>query len=282
MVCPSGQRNSYRPAPAQGLVLWRLLAFCALSIGGPAWADPSVDLQGPSGGWRYHGLNADNDQPRVAYPTPPIDRGAQRGRSLIEGTLRDIGQARAPHRLVVNGNPLPLYTDEQGRFVRPYAFGAGSNSVELVTGEGQSVKRIQFYEANQLRTPARIRMVLGWDDPKAELDLHVVTPDGQHAFWSHPVLSNGGGLDVDSVDGPGPEMFTMTAPLQGRYLIYVNYWGNLGSGGYNFEAGSNGNEVITAQISLIFNENTVNEKRETFVVPLRAIGELLFVKSFNY
>ncbi|MFB4369928.1 MULTISPECIES: YfaP family protein [unclassified Pseudomonas] len=248
----------------------------------PGRTEPSVSLQSPTGGWRYYGLNDGDSDARVAYPTPPIDRGAQRGRSLIEGTLKNIGHLRAPHRLVVNGNPLPLYTDEQGSFARPYAFGAGSNSVELVAGEGQSLKRIQFFEANSLRTPARIRMVLGWDDPKAELDLHVVTPDGQHAFWSHPVLSNGGGLDVDSVDGPGPEMFTMTAPLQGTYLVYVNYWGNLGSEGYNFEAGSNQNEIITAQINLIFNENTVNEKRETFVVPLRAIGELLFVKSFNY
>ncbi|KIP98459.1 signal peptide protein [Pseudomonas fulva] len=260
----------------------RVLLLCVVLTPSMTLADPSVSLQGPSGGWRYHGLNDGADEARVAYPTPPIDRGAQRGRSLIEGTLQNIGHLRAPHRLVVNGSPLPLYTDEQGRFSRPYAFGAGSNSVELVAGEGQSLKRIQFYEANNLRTPARIRMVLGWDDPKAELDLHVVTPDGQHAFWSHPVLTNGGGLDVDSVDGPGPEMFTMTAPLQGTYLIYVNYWGNLGSGGYNFEAGSNQNEIITAQINLIFNENTVNEKRETFLVPLRAIGELLFVKSFNY
>jgi uncharacterized protein YfaP (DUF2135 family) len=124
--------------------------------------------------------------------------------------------------------------------------------------------------------------VLGWDDPKAELDLHIITPDGQHAFWADPVMSNGGGLDTDSVDGPGPEMFTMTAPLHGTYLVYVNYWGNLGAGGYNFDAGSNQNEVITSQISLVFNENTVNEKRETFLVPLRAIGELLLVKSFNF
>ena len=56
----------------------------------------------------------------------------------------------------------------------------------------------------------------------------------------------------------------------------------LGSQGYNFQAGSNQNEVITSQISLVFNENTVNERRETFVVPLRTIGELLPVKSFNY
>ena len=282
MVRPFPCRGTFRLAQAHACLACRVLLLCVFLMPAMTWGEPSVSLQGPSGGWRYHGLNDGADQPRVAYPTPPIDRGAQRGRSMIEGTLQNIGQLRPPHRLVVNGNPLPLYTDEQGRFARPYAFGAGSNSVELVAGEGQSLKRIQFYEANDLRTPARMRIVLGWDDPKAELDLHVVTPDGQHAFWSRPVLTNGGGLDVDSVDGPGPEMFTMTAPLQGTYLIYVNYWGNLGSGGYNFEAGSNQNEIITAQINLVFNENTVNEKRETFLVPLRAIGELLFVKSFHY
>lgn len=259
-----------------------VLLFCLAALCANATAEPAVDLQGPVAGWRYSGLLDRADDARVAYPTPPIDRGAQRGRSLIQGTLKNLHGTRQPHRLVVNGNPLPLYTDEQGRFVRPYNFGAGSNSVEVVSGDGQSLKRVQFYEANFNKTPARVRIVLGWDDPKAELDLHVVTPDGQHAFWADPVMSNGGGLDTDSVDGPGPEMFTMTAPLHGRYLVFVNYWGNLNSQGYNFTEGSNQNEVITAQISLVFNENTPNEKRETFIVPLRGIGDLQLIKSFNY
>jgi uncharacterized protein YfaP (DUF2135 family) len=58
--------------------------------------------------------------------------------------------------------------------------------------------------------------------------------------------------------------------------------GNFGDGGYNFEETSNQNEVITSQITLVLNENTVDEKRETFIVPLRAIGDLLLVKTFNY
>jgi uncharacterized protein YfaP (DUF2135 family) len=41
-------------------------------------------------------------------------------------------------------------------------------------------------------------------------------------------------------------MFTLTAPLQGTYLVYVNYWGNFGSEGYNFDGASNQNEVITS------------------------------------
>lgn len=240
------------------------------------------ELHAPTAGWRYDGLQQQDGNARVAYPAPPIDRGAQRKRIMIEGRLKALKDTRNPHTLAVNGNPLPLYTDEEGRFARPYAFGAGSNSIALISADGSQRRQLQFYEANTLKTPARIRMVVGWDDPKAEIDLHVVTPDGQHAYWADPVMNNGGGLDTDSVDGPGPEMFTMAEPVRGTYLIYVNYWGNLGTGGYNFNDRSNRNVVVTTQINLIFNENTVNEKRETFVVPLRTIGDLVFVKSFRY
>ena len=245
---------------------------------------PGADLSSPTAGWRYHGQGTWADEARVAYPTPPIDRGAQRGRTLIEGRQPQAGHARGPHRLALNGNPMPLYThtDTDGLFVRPYAFGAGSNSVAVVDPQGRTLRRVQFYEANTQRTPARIRIVLGWDDPGAEVDLHVITPDGQHAYWADPVMSNGGGLDVDSVDGPGPEVFTMTAPLRGTYAIYLNYWGNLGAAGYNFDEASNENDMITTQVSLVFNENTVDERRETFIVPLRAIGDLQLIKAFRY
>lgn len=260
----------------------RFLSLLVLLWVATACAEPTAGLSEPLGGWRYNGLLDRSDYPQVAYPTPPIDRGVQRNRTMIEGQIKAAGPQRGANTLAVNGNPLPLYTDEQGRFGRPYAFGAGSNSVEVRSSQGQSLKRVQFYEANRQRVPARIRVVLGWDDPQAELDLHIVTPDGQHAFFAHPALTNGGGLDPDGVDGPGPEMFTMTAPMHGTYLVYVNYWGNFGNEGYNFVEGSNEKEVITSQITLVLNENTVDEKRETFIVPLRAIGDLLLVKTFNY
>ena len=258
-------------------------AWLCCVLAAPAWAaEPEAPLQAPLAGWRYHGLIDRSEDARVAYPTPPIDRGGQRGRTLIEGRLRGLVATRRPHTLAVNGNPLPLYTDDEGRYVRPYAFGGGSNSIVLHSADGRTLARRQFFEANTQRTPARIRIALGWDDPNAEIDLHVLTPDGQHAFWADPVMSNGGGLDTDSVDGPGPEMFTMTAPLRGVYAVYVNYWGNLDGGGYNFDENTNSNEVVTARIALVFNENTMNEKRETFVVPLRKIGELQLIKSFRY
>ena len=87
-------------------------------------------------------------------------------------------------------------------------------------------------------------------------------------------------MDVDSVDGAGPEMFSMTAPLQGAYHVYVNYWGNFGASGYHFDESTRERDVITATITLVFDENTLTEKRETFKVPMRKIGDLNLVKSF--
>jgi uncharacterized protein YfaP (DUF2135 family) len=271
-----------RHAPAAGIVV-ALALVLSLSLAAPASrAAPEVELQRPSGGWTYHGLTDDPGQVTYAYPNNLVDRGGQRGRTLIEGRLAALPRdQRRPPTIVVNGNAMPLYSGEDGRFARPYVFGSGSNGIEIKATDGRSLKRVQFYEANRTLASARIRVILAWDDPHAELDLHVLTPDGQHAFWANPVLQGGGGLDVDSVDGAGPEMFSVAAPLPGAYLLYVNYWGRFGAEGYHFDENAREREVITARVTLVQDENTGAEKRETWVVPMRKIGELALVRAFR-
>lgn len=186
-------------------------ALCALAL--PAHADSGIDWKRPAGGWTHSGLADEPSPVTYAYPNNLIDRGGQRQRTLIEGTLRSIDKTtRRLPTLIVNGNPMPLYTGADGSFARPYAFGPGSNGIEVKDAAGRTIKRVQFYEANRARTTARIRIVLAWDDPQAELDLHVVTPDGGHAFFADPMLAN----------GAGPEMFSMTAPMAGAYHVYVS------------------------------------------------------------
>lgn len=111
------------------------LALCTIAPNADAAdADGAIaDLTGAFGGWRHSGLTNEGEHFVAAYPRPPVDRGAQRYRTLIEGRLKRIDKhARKPPTLVVNGNPTPLYTDDEGAFARPWAFGAGSNSIELI------------------------------------------------------------------------------------------------------------------------------------------------------
>lgn len=256
---------------------------CAVIAFAPllAWGQSAVTLDAPRAGWNQRGLVDRSDETAVAYPPALIDRGTQRRRTLIRGAVLPP-RTDAPSTLIVNGNPMPLYTGEGGRFVRPYALAPGSNSVEVRAPDGSARRRVQVYEANRDTPRAQLRIVLGWDDSQAEVDLHVITPDGQHAFWAHPVLSDGGGLDVDSVDGPGPEMFSMAAPPRGGYHVYVNYWGNFGAGGYHFDESTRERDVVTATVTFVFQENTPAERRETFRIPLRKIGDLGLVKSFVF
>lgn len=259
-----------------------LLGVAGMAAAQQKTADKVADLDGPRAGWINSGLGDDQERYVAAYPRPPVDRGRQKYRSLIEGRLRQKMDDRSPPTLVVNGNAMPLYADSEGRFARPYAFGAGSNSVELIGADGRTRQRLQFYESQSGKTQAKLRAILTWDDARAEVDLHVVSPDGGHAFWAEPQLAEGGGLDVDSVDGAGPEIFSSAAPMHGNWLFYVNYWGNFDSTGYNFNSSAHQRELITAQLSLIFNENTVDERRETYMVPLRKIGELTLIRSISY
>lgn len=261
-----------------------LILAMALAASGMAHADDAATLDSPRGGWNYSGLVDRTEDTRVAYPTPPIDRGTQKHRTLIQGHIAAAKTAggRRP-ALVANGNAMVLNTDEQGRFERHYAFGAGSNGVELRDADGKVKKRVQFYEANPNQQTPQLRIVCSWDVPEAEIDLHIITPDGQHAFWAAPVLNGGGGLDVDSVDGPGPEMFTTIAPQHGAYHVFVNYWGSYTTAdGYDFDEGKRSKPIVTVEVTLVYYENSPREKRESFVIPLRKIGDLTLVKSFMF
>ncbi|MCH8622392.1 DUF2135 domain-containing protein [Undibacterium sp. TS12] len=257
-----------------------LLLTTAISLAQDKNADqPTIST--PRGGWNYNGLIDKSGEGRMSYPNPPIDRGLQRNRTLIAGHIRDAGKQRK-HTLIVNGNPMVLNYGKDGRYERHYAFGSGSNNVEIKGPDG-SLQRVQFYEANSQQLSPQLRIICSWDAPEAEVDLHIITPDGQHAFFGAPVLNGGGGLDVDSVDGPGPEMFTTVAPQHGAYHVFVNYWGNYSeAGGYNFDESQRKKPIITTRVTLIFYENTAREKRESFVIPLRKIGDLNLVKSFMF
>jgi uncharacterized protein YfaP (DUF2135 family) len=257
-----------------------LATLLALPGGLPCAQEDRLDA--PVGGWNRAGLVDKSGELAVNYPVSLVDRGAQQARTMIRGRLKAASKARPFPGLVVNGNPTPLYTDGEGRFARGYAFGSGSNSVEIRAPDGKLLRRVQFYEADRSRPQPTLRVIAAWDDNQAEIDLHVLTPDGGHAFWQRPFLTNGGGLDADSVDGPGPEMFTMTSQLRGNYQVWINYWGNFGDSGYHFDETTRQRPVITSRITLIFNENTARERREDVVVPLRSIGQLTLVKSFVY
>ncbi|UZE23135.1 DUF2135 domain-containing protein [Pseudomonas sp. B21-056] len=274
-----------------------LLLLCAMTALPLAVAADGIKLDTPIGGWRSGkpGGEDENFSQTVNYPASSVN--TPQGQA---STARITGQIKAmpkdnndPGKLIVNGVALPLKLDEEGRFDRPFSFPNGSNSVEVRSPDGQHRHRTQFLNTSGGATPAKLRVLLTWDSDGTDLDLHVITPDGAHIWYGDRIAPNGAVLDVDVTTGYGPEIFAMPAPIKGQYQVYLNYYG----GGYRSvsedEEGGEGDgessgrqeavqALTTAQVTVITEEGTPSEKMETFVVPMRAVGELTLVKSFSY
>ncbi|SEO45412.1 YfaP family protein [Pseudomonas sp. ok266] len=261
-----------------------LLLLCTLTALSPVIAADSVKLDTPIGGWRSGAPEGEGESFRqtVNYPASSVNTPVgQANTARISGEIKAARKDNEPGRLIVNGVSMPLKIDDSGRFDRPFSFPNGSNSVEVRSPDGQQRHRTQFLNTSGGATPAKLRVLLAWDSDGTDLDLHLITPDGAHIWYGNRSAANGAALDVDVTTGYGPEIFAMPAPIKGQYLVYVNYYG----GGYRGDD-EGGDEAVqaltTAQVTVITEEGTPSEKMETFLIPMRAVGELTLVKAFSY
>lgn len=254
-------------SPALWALAWAGLLACA-----PTQAQVSLDT--PTSGWRAAPAQQQDFLQEVHYPAASVNTNGRSAEALIRGRITNLPKRasdgpRQAAKLVVDGVAMPLLTDENGGFARPWAFGRGSHSVEVLS-PGGGTRRRQFFEAQSGRIQTRLRVVLNWDSDSTDLDLHVISPDGQHVFYGNRVAANGAALDVDVTSGFGPEIYATPTPLSGAYLVYVNYFGS----------GEARTDLITAQITVIRDEGSPREQQQVFRVPLRRPGELTLVRSF--
>ncbi|MCE3602118.1 DUF2135 domain-containing protein [Massilia sp. P8910] len=250
----------------------KIVLIPALLLSTAALAQVKIDS--PNSGWRNSKGAKEAYTQDVNYPAASVSvQAGQSPTAEIRGRIAGKVKGKdKPAILVVNGVAMPMAVQEDGSFARPYAFGRGSNSVEVRSPDGKARSRSQFLDSYAGKTQSRLRVVLSWDSDGTDVDLHVVAPDGGHSWYGNRVMPNGGALDVDVTTGYGPEIFSSAAPPKGNYHVYVNYYG----------AGQETGILTVAQVAIITNENSPNERQEVVRVPLRAPGELTLVKSFVY
>ena len=69
-----------------------------------------------------------------------------------------------------------------------------------------------------------VRIVLSWDADATDIDLHVVEPGGEEAFYGHNRTARGGLVSRDVTDGYGPEEYLIRAAPQGSFAIKAKYY----------------------------------------------------------
>ena len=72
--------------------------------------------------------------------------------------------------------------------------------------------------------PLALRITLAWDVDETDVDLHVLEPDGEEAFYGHRRTSSGGFVSEDVTTGYGPEEYLRKNADKGVYKILANYF----------------------------------------------------------
>lgn len=123
--------------------------------------------------------------------------------------------------------------------------GGGADRGNPGAGDGNGFGIARFGNGGETIGGVKVKVgdpqfTLLWDT-EADIDLHVIEPGGAEIFWEVRQGKRGGELDVDDVDGYGPEnIYWMTdgptrdsekvmgkGPL-GEYQWFVHYYGGLG------------------------------------------------------
>lgn len=71
-----------------------------------------------------------------------------------------------------------------------------------------------------------IRIVMSWDADATDMDLHVLEPGGEEAYYGHNRTARGGLVSDDITDGYGPEEYLIRKAPGGAYAISTNYYGS--------------------------------------------------------
>ena len=72
--------------------------------------------------------------------------------------------------------------------------------------------------------PCALRIMLSWDTDETDVDLHVLEPDGEEAFYGHRRTSSGGFVSEDVTTGYGPEEYLRKTADKGVYRILTHYY----------------------------------------------------------
>lgn len=82
----------------------------------------------------------------------------------------------------------------------------------------------EFDAAYRRDLPVKLRIVMSWDVDQTDIDIHVLEPNGEEAYYGHRRTSEGGFVSEDVTTGYGPEEYLKKDLERGVYKICSNYF----------------------------------------------------------
>lgn len=122
---------------------------------------------------------------------------------------------------IVNGDLLEKDIEERYYGIEHIAY------VELCRLTNKYKRKLQLTKEQKNRLaklPLDIRVVIDWNHDNTDIDLWVVDPDGEKAFYKNNETKLGGRMSEDLTEGYGPESFMLKKAKKGSYKVLIDYY----------------------------------------------------------
>lgn len=229
-------------------------------------------------------IPADWDRPRAAFDFAFTVDGVTLVQELdyrvdFYASLDFIGSPVTSRILTISGlvaNPsletAQLILDRDRRHIYELPLQAGHfEQVVILPGSAETRRvRLEVVAESGLRTAsaragfmatitrAEFRTTLFWNTAGTDVDLWVTDPLGERCYFGNRNTASGLRLDVDDVNGYGPENITGENDLPaGEYLVQVHYWSDHGT-----------NLASDCTVMITLREGTPHELVEVFTETL--------------
>ena len=120
--------------------------------------------------------------------------------------------------------------------------------------------------------PLALRATMSWDGDNTDIDLWVTDPNGERAYYGHPLTYQGGRMSRDITSGYGPEEFSLRHAKPGKYTVTTQFYG------HRQQVVS---AAMTVQLSLITGFGSAQQKAQTVTLRLKDPKDQVLVGEFE-
>lgn len=143
----------------------------------------------------------------------------------------------------------------------------------LPRAKAAGVKKVPVDERLIKLLDVDVRIVMTWHADATDIDLWVIEPSGEKAFYSHSRTTIGGLVSEDFTGGYGPEEYVLRRAMTGTYQIMANYYGSqatrlLGS--------------VTVQVDVFTDFGRQSENRKSITVELKEKEETVTIGQIEF
>jgi Ca-activated chloride channel family protein len=118
-----------------------------------------------------------------------------------------------------------------------------------------------------------VRIILTWDADLTDIDLWIIEPSGEKAYYSQPRSTIGGNVSRDFTQGYGPEEYILRKAMRGMYKVQVNFYGS---------SAQTLSGAVTLQLDIYTNYGRSNEKKKSITLRLKERKDTLTVGVLEF